>query len=181
MHSDRSNGYIDERQRREVKLMTGRQLDLCICEIAAGDRDALSRLYLDMKDPIFRFALSLVRSRQLAEDIEAETFLNIMQSACGYKPGTNARAWIFAIARNCCMDCMKENARLLTVDSESLDLLPGADRERDACAGSLENAERNREADSIAVSVFRPEADGDRQGFEPPLFVCPFKIRLRSH
>lgn len=52
--------------------MTGRQLDLCICEIAAGDRDALSRLYLDMKDPIFRFALSLVRSRQLAEDIEAE-------------------------------------------------------------------------------------------------------------
>ena len=105
--------------------MTGRQLDLCICEIAAGDRDALSRLYLDMKDPIFRFALSLVRSRQLAEDIEAETFLNIMQSACGYKPGTNARAWIFAIARNCCMDCMKENARLLTVDSESLDLLPG--------------------------------------------------------
>ena len=73
----------------------------------------------------FRFALSLVRSRQLAEDIEAETFLNIMQSACGYKPGTNARAWIFAIARNCCMDCMKENARLLTVDSESLDLLPG--------------------------------------------------------
>lgn len=90
MHSDRSDGYIDERQRREVKLMTGRQLDLCICEIAAGDRDALSRLYLDMKDPIFRFALSLVRSRQLAEDVEAETFLNIMQSACGYKPGTNA-------------------------------------------------------------------------------------------
>ena len=105
--------------------MTGRQLDLCICEIAAGDRDAPSRLYLDMKDPIFRFALSLVRSRQLAEDVEAETFLNIMQSACGYKPGTNARAWIFAIARNCCMDCMKENARLLTVDSERLDLLPG--------------------------------------------------------
>lgn len=78
MHSDRSDGYIDERQRREVKLMIGRQLDLCICEIAAGDRDALSRLYLDMKDPIFRFALSLVRSRQLAEDVEAETFLNII-------------------------------------------------------------------------------------------------------
>ena len=104
--------------------MTGKQLDLCICEIAAGNREALSQLYIEMKDPVFRFALSLVRSRQLAEDIEAETFLNIMQSACGYKPGTNARAWIFAIARNCCRDCMKENARLLTVDSESLDLLP---------------------------------------------------------
>ncbi len=101
-----------------------RQLDLCICEIAAGDREALSQLYIEMKDPVFRFALSLVRSRHLAEDIEAETFLNIMQSACGYKPGTNARAWIFAIARNCCMDCMKANAKFSFVDNDSLDLQP---------------------------------------------------------
>ena len=104
--------------------MTGKQLDLCICEIAAGNREALSQLYVEMKDQVFRFALSLVRSRHLAEDIEAETFLNIIQSACGYKPGTNARAWIFAIARNCCMDCMKANAKFLVVDNDSLDLLP---------------------------------------------------------
>ena len=101
--------------------MTGKQLDLCICEIAAGNREALSQLYVEMKDQVFRFALSLVRSRHLAEDIEAETFLNIIQSACGYKPGTNARAWIFAIARNCCMDCMKANAKFLVVDNDSLD------------------------------------------------------------
>lgn len=104
--------------------MTGKQLDLCICEIAAGNREALSQLYVEMKDQVFRFALSLVRSRHLAEDIEAETFLNIIQSACGYKPGTNARAWIFAIARNCCMDCMKANSKFLVVDNDSLDLLP---------------------------------------------------------
>ena len=124
MHYARLNGYIGERQRREVNSMTGKQLDLCICEIAAGNREALSQLYIEMKDPVFRFALSLVRSRQLAEDIEAETFLNIMQSVCGYKPGTNARAWIFAIARNCCMDCMKANAKFSVVDNDSLDLLP---------------------------------------------------------
>ena len=125
MHYARLNGYIGERQRREVNSMTGKQLDLCICEIAAGNREALSQLYVEMKDQVFRFALSLVRSRHLAEDIEAETFLNIIQSACGYKPGTNARAWIFAIARNCCMDCMKANAKFLVVDNDSLDLLPG--------------------------------------------------------
>lgn len=121
MHYARLNGYICERQRREVNSMTGKQLDLCICEIAAGNREALSQLYVEMKDQVFRFALSLVRSRHLAEDIEAETFLNIIQSACGYKPGTNARAWIFAIARNCCMDCMKANAKFLVVDNDSLD------------------------------------------------------------
>lgn len=104
--------------------MTGKQLDLCICKIAAGDRDALRQLYNEMKDPIFLFALSLVQNHHLAEDIEEETFLNIMQSAHKYKAGTNARAWIFAIARNCCMDSMRANAKYISIDNESLDLLP---------------------------------------------------------
>lgn len=165
--------------------MTGKQLDLCICEIAAGNREALSQLYVEMKDQVFRFALSLVRSRHLAEDIEAETFLNIIQSACGYKPGTNARAWIFAIARNCCMDCMKANAKFLVVDNDSLDLLPtdanGLEQTENALLvlEAMKSIERNGADDSVAVSVFGSEADRDSQGFEHPLFVRPFKIRIR--
>lgn len=58
MHYAHLNGYIGERQRREVNSMTGKQLDLCICEIAAGNREALSQLYVEMKDQVFRFALS---------------------------------------------------------------------------------------------------------------------------
>lgn len=100
--------------------MTGRQLDLCICEIAKGDREALRRLYDEMKNPIFLFALSLVRDYQLAEDAEEETFLAVMKSARNYKPGTNARAWIFGIARNCCMDSLKAKSKYICVDDEIL-------------------------------------------------------------
>lgn len=33
--------------------MTNKQLDLCICEIATGNREALRQLYDEFKNPIF--------------------------------------------------------------------------------------------------------------------------------
>lgn len=100
--------------------MTGRQLDLCICEIAKGNREALRQLYDEMKNPIYLFALSLVKDYQLAEDVQEETFLAVMQSARNYKGGTNPKAWIFSIARNCCMDSIKANSKCICVDDETL-------------------------------------------------------------
>ena len=40
--------------------MTNKQLDLCICEIATGNREALRQLYDEFKNPIFLFDLSIV-------------------------------------------------------------------------------------------------------------------------
>lgn len=109
--------------------MTGKQLDLCINEIATGNREALRQLYDEMKNPIFLFALSLVKNYQLAEDIEQETFLNIMQSARNYRPGTNAKAWIFGIARNCCIDSIKANSKYISIEIESLASIPASDND----------------------------------------------------
>lgn len=67
--------------------MTNKQLDLCICEIATGNREALRQLYDEFKNPIFLFDLSILKNYQAAEDVEQDTFLNIMQSACKYRPG----------------------------------------------------------------------------------------------
>lgn len=109
--------------------MTGKQLDLCINEIATGNREALRQLYDEMKNPIFLFALSLVKNYQLAEDVEQETFLKIMQSARNYRPGTNAKAWIFSIVRNCCIDSMKANNKCISIDIESLSAIPAENNE----------------------------------------------------
>ena len=85
------------------------------------------------------------------------------------------------------MDCMKENARLLTVDSESLDLLPG----------DTEGFEQTENA-MLALEALKTLSETERQivslylysGLKQteiakvlnlPYFVCPFKIRLRSH
>jgi RNA polymerase sigma factor (sigma-70 family) len=98
--------------------MTNKQLDLCICEIATGNREALRQLYDEFKNPIFLFDLSILKNYQAAEDVEQDTFLNIMQSACKYRPGTNAKAWIFSITRNCCSDYLKTNTKYVPLEAD---------------------------------------------------------------
>lgn len=117
--------------------MTGKQLDLCIKKIASGNREALRQLYDEMKSPIFLFALSLVKNYQYAEDVEQETFLQIMRSAHKYRAGTNAKAWIFSIARNCCVDCIKANGKYVLVETETLASIPVENNELEQAENTI--------------------------------------------
>lgn len=79
-------------------------LDLCISKISRRDEFALEELYRAYARPIYRFALMTLQDPSLAEDAMQETFVRIMSYSGTYRLGTNARAWIFSIARNSCMD-----------------------------------------------------------------------------
>ncbi len=79
-------------------------LDLCISKISRCDEFALEELYRAYARPIYRFALMTLQDPSLAEDAMQETFVRIMSYSGTYRLGTNARAWIFSIARNSCMD-----------------------------------------------------------------------------
>ena len=102
--------------------MNKHELDMCVRLIAKHDNDALERLYHELSDPIYRFSLMILHDHHLAEDAMQTTFLKIMAGAGSYKPESNPRSWIFAIARNVCMDlcCM----RVPVTEDEVLDLLP---------------------------------------------------------
>lgn len=79
-------------------------LDLCLSKISRRDEFALEELYRAFAKPIYRFSLMTLQDPSLAEDAMQETFIRIMSYSGTYKLGTNARAWIFKIARNTCMD-----------------------------------------------------------------------------
>jgi len=51
-------------------------------------------------DSLFRYALSMTRSRDKAEELTQDTLAKAIQHADKYKPGTNARAWLFRIMTN---------------------------------------------------------------------------------
>lgn len=76
------------------------QLDGYIRQTACGDRDAFRLLYLALRTPVYRFALSQLHDCHQAEDVMQETFCSILRYAGSYHPGTNPRAWVFSIARN---------------------------------------------------------------------------------
>ncbi len=88
-----------------------------LLEIAAGDMSGLERLYELMAKQLYAFILSIVGSREPAEDILHDAFLRIGTCAHMYKKGTNARAWVFTIAKNLSFTYISRNKReLLPID-----------------------------------------------------------------
>lgn len=62
-------------------------------------------------DRIFHLALRLSRNRAEAEDLAQETFLRAFKYFDQFDPGTNCRAWLFAILRNAFVNRVKRQAR----------------------------------------------------------------------
>lgn len=81
--------------------MSKKEMNDCLVRIADGDGEAFRRLYEHFKNPIYRFALSIVKDRTLAEDAAQETFLCIRANAAQYQPRGKPKAWIYTIAHHC--------------------------------------------------------------------------------
>lgn len=82
--------------KRECDALTGR--------VAAGDTATFEALYEGMKRGVFAFAYAYLGNFADAEDAVQETFLAVKRKAYQYKNGTDARAWVFQIAKNKCLD-----------------------------------------------------------------------------
>lgn len=72
---------------------------------AAGDRDALGRLYHALSDPLYRLLVSRTRDECLAQDIASATWERVTTRIRDYVPrGTGFASWLFTIARNILTD-----------------------------------------------------------------------------
>lgn len=66
--------------------------------------------YEQYKTGIFRFALSILKDPQLAEDVLQETFLRILSGKGTPDPGKE-QAWLYRVARNLCYDTLRKRKR----------------------------------------------------------------------
>lgn len=85
--------------------------DKCLTDLKDSNEEAIKLLYLELKRPIFILALSIVNDYFIAEDVLQETFIKVIKHACEYKEGTNAKAWIFMIAKNTALNSIKKRNR----------------------------------------------------------------------
>ena len=86
-------------------------LDTWLTRSREKDNEALESLYLELKRPIFIFILSIVNDYYIAEDILQETFIKVINNSESYEKGSNAKAWIFSIARNISLNQIKLRKR----------------------------------------------------------------------
>ena len=76
-----------------------------------GRREEFEDQALVHLDRVFRFALRLTRNRTEAEDLAQETYLRAFRHFDQFDPGTNCRAWLFAILRNAFVNQLKRQGR----------------------------------------------------------------------
>ncbi|MBI2152429.1 MAG: sigma-70 family RNA polymerase sigma factor [Candidatus Rokubacteria bacterium] len=75
-------------------------------------------------DRVFHLALRLTRNRTEAEDLAQETYLRAFKHFDQFDPGTNCRAWLFAILRNAFVNQVKRQGReVLGLDEGELERL----------------------------------------------------------
>jgi RNA polymerase sigma factor (sigma-70 family) len=69
-----------------------------------GKKDFVSELVIQHSDRLFRIILRLVQSRNTAEDILQDTWVNAMRKFHQYDPSRPISAWLTKIAVNRCRD-----------------------------------------------------------------------------
>lgn len=68
--------------------------------VASGDGGALRELYERFADRVFRYALTLLRNRHLAEEVLQETMIAVWKGAAGFERRSQVSTWLFGIARH---------------------------------------------------------------------------------
>jgi RNA polymerase sigma-70 factor (ECF subfamily) len=76
---------------------------------------------------VARFARSLTRDASAADDLVQETFLRAWRHWDTFRTGSEARAWLFTIARNAWHRAGPKAARYVPVEDDALEALAGDD------------------------------------------------------
>jgi RNA polymerase sigma-70 factor (ECF subfamily) len=78
-----------------------------IARIAAGNRLAMRVLFARYNQRVFRFALRLLQSESLAEEVVSEVFFDVWRKASTFEGRAQVSTWLLGITRNKALDARK--------------------------------------------------------------------------
>ena len=95
-----------------------KELDLCLQEVAKGDNSAFEKLYKDTVKGIFAFIYGFCENYHTAEDLTQTVYLKVKANISKYNAGTDARAWLFQIAKYTALNEIKKIKREVVASDE---------------------------------------------------------------
>lgn len=120
MPNDRSASY-DKKY-----VYDNEDLDRCIRRLADRDEEALAELYYQTSAAVYSYALSILRHTHDAEDVLQECYIAVYQAAGGYRSAKKPMAWILTIAKNLCLQKIRQQKRIVDVSEDEWEkILPG--------------------------------------------------------
>lgn len=94
------------------------ELDALILGVAAQDSTAFHGLYEKTRSAIYAFALSVLKNTHDAEDVLHDCYLNIHSAAGAYRTSGKPMAWILTIARNLCLQKLRDYKKSADIPQE---------------------------------------------------------------
>lgn len=95
--------------------------DAALRACARGEREALRRIYERESRHLLGVALRIVRQQHQAEDVLHDAFVSIWQRAASFDPRRGAgRGWIYSVVRHAALNMVRNGAREVSVDEESV-------------------------------------------------------------
>jgi RNA polymerase sigma-70 factor (ECF subfamily) len=88
--------------------------------VAAEDEEAFRAFYERFADRVFRYGLTLLRNRHLAEEVAQETMIAVWKSAGKFQGRSKVSTWVFGVARNKALDLIRREKRGDRVPDRSL-------------------------------------------------------------
>jgi len=73
-----------------------------------GERKAFVELVRRHNRPIYNFVLRQLRVPSVAEDVTQDVFMRLVQNAAEFKHEARFSTWLYAIARNLCIDQLRK-------------------------------------------------------------------------
>ena len=110
------------------------------------DQAALTQLYEENFDKIYRYIVLKIGDRTEAEDMTQQVFLNALKSISSFKwKGMTFSSWLFRIAHNQVVDYLRKKSRQATVPLDESLVAGGSDPRR--------VAERKMEIEQLASAT----------------------------
>ncbi len=82
-------------------------LDAAIARTCAGDREAF-RVVIELTQPAVRVVVAaIVPVAALVDDVVQESYLTAYRHLADYRQGSDARAWMKGVARNCALNARR--------------------------------------------------------------------------
>ncbi len=79
-----------------------------------GDLRAFEQLVKRYQGPVYSFCRRMTRSNEDAEDVAQETFVRVFRSLDRLKPRAKFSTWLYTVARNLCLNLLRDQARRQT-------------------------------------------------------------------
>ena len=93
-----------------------------LAEFQQGDAGAFEQLLRRHRRALYTFFVRMLGDRARAEDLAQDTFLRIVKGAASWEHRARFQTWLYAIARNLCVDASRRDRFRRT---ESLDAQDG--------------------------------------------------------